>query len=143
VAQAHEATQFFDGKHNGYLRLRDPVMHRRVLRYDAKRNAVKVEDTLECLGEHEVALHWHFAEGCHVGTDGPTLHAARRGKAMRMTCGFGDGPQLYCASTAPIAGWISRSFDSKAGITTAQWRGTIRGTTTVVTEIALLEGASS
>ncbi len=143
VAQAHEATHFFDGKHNGYLRLRDPVMHRRVLRYDAQRNAVQVEDTLECLGEHEVALHWHFAEGCHLETAGPTLHAAKGGKGLRMTCHFGSGPQLYCASTAPIAGWISRSFDSKAGITTAQWRGAIRGTTTVVTEIALMEGASS
>jgi hypothetical protein len=143
VALAHDGAQLFEGKQDGYLRLRDPVLHRRVIRFDAKRNAVQVEDTLECLGEHEVALHWHFAEGCHAAADGNTLHVAKRGKGMHMTCAFGSGPQLYCASTAPIAGWISRSFDSKAGINTAKWRGTIRGTTTIVTEIALLEGASS
>lgn len=148
VALAHEATHFFEGKQDGYMRLRDPVMHRRAFRFDAKRNTVKVEDVLECLGEHEVALHWHFAEGCHAETVGRTLHVTRGNpglppRELRMACDFGTGPQLYRASMAPIAGWISRSFDSKAGITTAKWRGTIRGSCTIVTEIALLEGASS
>ncbi|WP_035372818.1 alginate lyase family protein [Pseudoduganella violaceinigra] len=143
VALAHDAAQFFEGEQDGYLRLRDPVLHRRAVRFDAQRNALKVEDTLECIGEHEVALHWHFAEGCYTEARGQTLHAARRGKGLRMDCRFGQGPQLYCASTAPIAGWISRTFDCKTGITTAIWRGTIRGTSTIVTEIALLEGASS
>jgi len=143
VALAHQGAQFFEGKQDGYMRLRDPVMHRRIVRFDSKRNAVKVEDILECFSEHEVALHWHFAEGCHAETVGQTLHIAKRDKGLDMTCHFGEGPQLYCASTAPTAGWISRSFDRKDGITTALWRGTIRGTTTIVTEIALLEGASS
>lgn len=143
VALAHDGMHFFEGKQDGYMRLRDPVMHKRSVRFDTQRNAVKVEDTLECLGEHEVALHWHFAEGCHAEAAGQTLHIANRDKGLRMTCRFGNGPQLYCASTAPIAGWISRTFDSKTGITTAVWRGTIRGTSTIVTEIALLEGASS
>jgi len=143
VMLAHEPAHFFEGKQDGYMRLRDPVMHGRSIRFDSKRNTVTVEDTLECFGEHEVALHWHFAEGCHAELLGRTLHIAKRSKGLRMSCQFGEGPQLYCASTAPIAGWISRTFDSKAGITTAVWRGTIRGTTIIVTEIALLEGASS
>jgi len=143
VALAHDETHFFEGKQDGYMRLRDPVMHRRIIRFDSKRNTVKVEDILECSGEHEVALHWHFAEGCHAETVGQALHIARRDKGLHMSCQFGNGPQLHCASTAPIAGWISRSFDSKAGIPTAAWRGTIRGTSTIVTEITLLEGASS
>lgn len=142
VALAHEATQFFEGTQDGYMRLRDPVLHRRVIRFDAQRNALKVEDILECLGEHEVALHWHFAEGCRAETDGHTLHVAARRQRLRMHCGFGPGPQLFRASTAPIAGWISRQFDSKTGCVTARWHGTIHGTTTIVTEIALWEGAS-
>ncbi len=143
VLHAYEPQQFFEGKHDGYMRLRDPVMHGRAIRFDSKRNTVIVEDTLECFGEHEVALHWHFSERCRVEIDGQTLQASSRSKGLRMSCRFGTGPQLYRASTAPIAGWISRTFDSKAGITTAVWRGTIRGSSTIVTEIALLEGASS
>jgi len=143
VALSHDATHFFEGKHDGYMRLRDPVMHRRIIRFDSKRNAVIVEDILECFGEHEVALHWHFAEGCHAETVGQALHVAKRDKGLHMSCHFGNGPQLHSASMAPIAGWISRSFDSKSGIATAAWRGTIRGTSTIVTEITLLEGASS
>ena len=140
---AYRPAQYFEGKHDGYLRLRDPVLHRRSIAFDANRNTVRVEDLLECHGEHEVALHWHFAENCRAETDGHHVHIASRRQGLRMTCHFGLGPQLFCASTAPIAGWISRSFDSKAGITTARWRGTIRGNTRIVTEIALLEGASS
>jgi len=143
VALSHDATHFFEGKHDGYMRLRDPVMHRRIIRFDSKRNAVIVEDILECFGEHEVALHWHFAEGCHAEKVGQALHIAKRDKGLHMSCHFGSGPQLRSASMAPIAGWISRSFDSKSGIATAAWRGTIRGTSTIVTEITLLEGASS
>ena len=142
VALAHDATCLFEGTQDGYQRLRDPVMHRRVIRFDAQRNAVEVEDILECLGEHEVALHWHFAEGCRAETDGHTLHVAARRQRLRMHCSFGPGPQLFRASTAPIAGWISRQFDSKTACVTARWHGTIHGTTTIVTEIALWEGAS-
>ena len=132
--------QFFEGKQDGYLRLRDPVLHRRRISFDSNRNAVRVEDILECLGEHEVALHWHFAECCQVELAGPGLQAAARGKRLLMSCSFGAGPQLLRGSTAPIAGWIARRFDSKSPTTTAAWRGTIRGTTTIVTDIALLEG---
>lgn len=142
VALAHEPTQLFEGKQDGYMRLRDPVMHRRVIRFDSKRNTLKVEDILECSGEHEVALHWHFAEGCRAETDGHTLHVAARRQRLRMHCGFGPGPQLFRASTAPIAGWISRQFDSKTGCVTARWHGTIFGTTRIETEIAIWEGAS-
>ncbi|WP_342118549.1 heparinase II/III family protein [Pseudoduganella sp. OTU4001] len=138
----HGSCQFFEGKQDGYLRLRDPVLHRRSIEYDSNRNAVLVKDILECTGEHEVALHWHFAEGCRAETDGHTLHIRARSKGLRMACSFGGAPQLFCASTAPIAGWVSRSFDSKTGSTTARWRGKIHGTTTIETEIAILEGAS-
>lgn len=143
VALAHEATQLFEGTQDGYMRLRDPVMHRRVIRFDAQRNTVKVEDILECIGEHEVALHWHFAEGCRAESDGHTVHVAARRQRLRMHCDFGPGPQLFRASTAPIAGWISRQFDSKNGCVTARWHGMIYGTTRIETEIALWEGASS
>jgi hypothetical protein len=40
----------------------------------------------------------------------------------------------------PIGGWISRKFDEKTGNTTAVWRGRIRGTTAIVTEIVLTAG---
>jgi hypothetical protein len=57
-----------------------------------------------------------------------------------MACSFGNGPELLHCSMTPIGGWISRKFDEKTGNTTAVWRGRIRGTTEIVTEIVLTAG---
>ena len=132
--------QLFEGKHDGYRRLADPVLHRRMIAFDSNRNGVVVKDILECFGEHEVALHWHFGENCQVRAEGGRLSAQAGQRGLRMACGFGNGPELLQCSMTPIAGWISRKFDEKAGITTAVWRGRIRGTTEIVTEIALTAG---
>jgi len=132
--------QLFEGKQDGYCRLSDPVLHRRMIAFDSNRNGVVVKDILECIGEHEVALHWHFGEKCQVETTPDSVLATTRTRSLNMTCSFGDGPKLLHCSTTPVAGWISRKFDEKAGITTAVWRGKIRGTTEIVTEIVLAAG---
>lgn len=131
------AVQVFAGEHDGYTRLADPVRHRREVAYDTTCHRIVIKDILQCRLEHQVALHWHFAEACQVTADGPQLLAqgARHGLAMR--CTFGAGVRLLRASEAPPAGWISRTFDSKTPITTAVWQGAIHGTTEIVTEMDL------
>ncbi|SFL84418.1 heparinase II/III family protein [Rugamonas rubra] len=126
--------QLFDGQHDGYCRLSDPLTHRRQVEFDTQKNRVVVKDILQCRGEHEVALHWHFAEGCQVGLDGARVRARGRRLGLTLACAFGAGAQLLRASETPIGGWISRKFDEKSPITTAVWRGSINGTTEIVTE---------
>ncbi len=129
--------QQFEGEHDGYRRMADPVLHRRIIRFDANCNAVVVKDILECRGDHDIALHWHFGENCRVEADGEDLVASGRHSGLRMRCTFGDRPELLRCSEAPISGWISRRFDEKAAITTAVWRGRIGGTTEIETRITL------
>lgn len=129
--------QQFEGGHDGYCRMTDPVSHRRKLQFDANHNALVVKDILECRGDHDIALHWHFAENCRVDASGTEIVASGRSSRLRMNCAFGDGPQLLRCSEAPISGWISRRFDEKTAITTAVWRGRIRGTTEIETRITL------
>lgn len=131
--------QVFEGEQDGYRRLADPVLHRRKLQFDANCNALVVKDILECRGEHDIALHWHFAESCQVETEGADVVVNSQHSGLRMQCLFGDmsKPELLRCSEAPIGGWISRRFDEKAAITTAVWRGRIRGTTTIETRITL------
>jgi uncharacterized heparinase superfamily protein len=141
---AHRADgkhQLFEGTQDGYRRLEDAVLHRRIVAFDSNRNGVVVKDILECTGDHEVAVQWHFAEKCSVQAEGRSVWVRAKSKGLRMSCSFGNGPALLHCSMSPLAGWISRKFDEKAGITTAVWRGRISGTTEIVTEIVLLAGS--
>ncbi|WP_338758419.1 alginate lyase family protein [Massilia sp. METH4] len=134
---ASGAVQQFEGEHDGYRRLQDPVLHRRKIHFDATCNAIVVKDILECRGDHDIALHWHFAEGCRVETTGTELVVNARSKALRMQCTLPGAAELLRCSEAPIGGWISRTFDEKAAITTAVWRGKIHGKTEIETRITL------
>ena len=131
---AGAAIQVFEGEHDGYRRLADPLLHRRRIEFDANRKRLVVKDILQCAGTHDIALYWHFAEGCAVAVDGSGLRADARRAGLQLSCSHGE-LALLRASEAPIAGWISRRFDEKNPITTAIWRVAITGTTEIVTHI--------
>ena len=144
VAHAPEGgVQVFEGEHDGYRRLADPVLHRRKVEFDSNRQCVVVKDILECRGEHDVALHWHFGETCQVEGAGSALVVTGQRSRLQMHCEFGGGPELLRCSEAPIGGWISRRFDEKAGITTAVWRGRINGTTEIITRLEIQMAAET
>ena len=135
--------QVFEGEHDGYGRLADPVLHRRRVEFDTNKRVIVVKDILQCRGEHQLALHWHFAEGCQVDAgDGGTVLARGARHALELRCGFGEAGLLR-GSEQPIAGWISRTFDAKAPITTARWQGRVLGTTEIVTELRIRATAGS
>ena len=56
----------FEGWHDGYARLEDPVKHRRLIELDKRARRFLIEDTLEMAGEHDVELFFHCAEDCEV-----------------------------------------------------------------------------
>ena len=64
--------QRFVGEHDGYQRLADPVIHRREIVFDARRQLIEVTDMLRCDGEHRARRAWHFAEDCQVERAGAT-----------------------------------------------------------------------
>ena len=141
----HEAAlqlQYFEGEHDGYCRLADPVRHRRRIDFDAERGLIVVKDILQCRERHAVALHWHFAEGCQVSNSVEGLLAQGRHHALALRCNWGEGAALLCASDNPIGGWVSRRFDEKTPTTTARCAGEIQGETVIVTELQIRPMAS-
>ena len=64
--EAGTERQRFVGEHYGYQRLEDPVVHRREIVCDARRQLIDVIDMLRCDGEHRARRAWHFAEDCQV-----------------------------------------------------------------------------
>jgi hypothetical protein len=129
--------QRFMGEHYGYQRLEDPVVHRREIVFDPRRQIIEVWDTLRCEGDHRVRRSWHFAEDCQVEhvdagmrvTSGLTqLFFEPREELERMQLHRGGGPEQ--------GGWISRSFGRKEPCFTAHWYSRVTGVTVLRTRIS-------
>jgi hypothetical protein len=127
----------FEGWHDGYLRLPDPVKHRRLIELDKRAHRIVVEDTLEMAEDHEVELFFHCHEESRVGAvDGGFV--VRRGEAsLRITLPGTQGAriELLSGSLAPMSGWVSRAFDCRKPAPTIAWRARLTGRSVLRTEI--------
>ena len=130
-------TDSFEGWHDGYLRLPDPVKHRRLIELDKPGRRIVVQDTLEMAEDHEVELFFHCHEESRVlAVDGGFV--VRRGDAsLRITLPRTPRARidLLTGSLAPMAGWVSRAFDSRQPAPTIAWRARVTGRSVLRTEI--------
>jgi heparinase II/III-like protein len=130
---------WFEGWHDGYLRLPDPVMHRRRIVLDKAARRVVIEDTLRMAGEHDIELFFHCSERCRVDPlpDGYTLNQEGRALSLRLPQTEAASSQIFCGSIAPILGWVSRRFDDKLPAPTVAWRARLVGGIVLRSEIAV------
>jgi len=114
------------GSHDGYRRLREPVTHRREWRYDIESRYLRVTDTLEGKGQHQVEMFWHFAEDCIVSLQAGMLqtHVDDR-VGLQISCPEGLEVRLIRGDEHLPLGWISRSFDNKVPCTTLMVSGRV------------------
>jgi hypothetical protein len=133
----------FEGVHDGYLRLDDPVRHRRRIEFDKRNTRIEVRDTLECREEHFVELHWHLAEGCVARVSGHAVELDCANLRLRVECPRELGvPEVVVGLDDPPLGWISRSLDEKTPSPTIVCRGRISGGANLVTSITIAIGAT-
>lgn len=125
----------FVGAHDGYTRLRDPVIHRREIFLYKKNKKVVVIDTFECKGFHEVEQYWHFSEKCKVDVEGSLVIAADDRVSVRMRLDNDVEVNAHSGNSSTRAGWLSRRFYVKIPTTTVFSRKKIQGRATLVTEI--------
>jgi hypothetical protein len=127
------------GEHDGYAHGPAPVVHRRRLDVNAANGILRVEDTLESGGSHDVEAFFHLAEDCDVRRMGPHCFFVRTGDVQ---VALELDPQLAVEAirggTDPIAGWVSRGYHRKAAATTligrmrAEGRSILRHVITIV-----------
>ena len=124
--------------HDGYLRLSDPVLHRRRLVLQKARRQILVEDTFECRGAHVVELGWHFSEQCRVHLCGNGAIVNRDSVRLHIGMSHAEaGPVLVRGQASPPLGWVSHRFDEKTASPTLVWNKTIAGTQTFITRLAI------
>lgn len=127
----------FEGWHDGYRRLPDPVLHQRRIVLDKTARRILIEDRLQMTDEHEIELFFHCSEDCRVEplADGYRLINGSRQIVLRLPRANNASHPLARGSTAPILGWISRRFDEKQPTTTLRWSSRLRGNTVLYSQI--------
>jgi hypothetical protein len=132
--EAGDELQRFLGEHYGYQRLEDPVVHRREVVFDARRQLIEITDMLRCEGEHRVRRSWHFAEDCQVEQAGHGLKVSSGTTQIVFEPGEEhESVQVYRGGSAEQGGWISRGFGRKQTSVTVHWHSRISGVTTLRT----------
>jgi hypothetical protein len=130
---------WIEAEHDGYLRLLDPVTHRRTVCFDRLTGSVCIEDNLACSGRHAVELFFHMHEQASV-------LCVREGEAKvdwrrrRIVFSSPDGNahwEIVRGSDDPILGWRSRRFNEKEPIPTLRVRLEINGPSTFRTHLRL------
>jgi Heparinase II/III-like protein/Heparinase II/III N-terminus len=129
----------FEGWHDGYMRLDDPVKHRRLIELDKKARRVLIEDRLEMADEHEVELLFHCSERCSLKAAPGGYTIRQEGSALRLTLPEHENASttVYSGSVAPIFGWVSRAYDSRRPAPTVVWRARLSGSIVLRTEIGV------
>lgn len=122
-------------EHDGYMRLSDPVLHRRELELGSGRPQLRVTDHLQCRGVHELEMFWHFAEDCRVEASNHVITARRGRVKLQMTLPETTKVELVRGREEPPLGWISRSFDARTPCCTVRASRLIRGSVHLVTLI--------
>ncbi len=105
-------------EHCGYLRLPEPVTHRRTITFDKGKRSWLVEDEFFGIGKHDFAVRFHFDEGIQVSVlDDWSV----------MACHLVSGTKLYLRSLdieRPLLErqFTSRDYGSKVSSITVCWK---------------------
>ena len=128
----------FVGVHDGYRRLKDPVLHRREIAFNKLESSITVSDHLACQSVHDIEIFWHFSELCEVTVIGSEVIARNGAAVVCMSMLTGQLlPRLERGNDNPPLGWVSRSFDEKIPANTVVWSGTINGSVSVQTAMKI------
>ena len=130
----------FEGWHDGYMRLEDPVKHRRLIQLHKKARRVVIEDTLEMDDEHDVEVFLHCGEQCRVECLPEAYLLSARAASIKILMPQFENATHFVqrASVAPIAGWISPAFDRREPTSTIVWRARLSGFSRLRTEVIVL-----
>jgi Heparinase II/III-like protein/Heparinase II/III N-terminus len=100
-------------EHDGYRRLKDPVVHRREIVCEHAARLIRVTDQLHCAAAHRAEIFWHFAEDCGVKLEADTATITCHGIELLLRWPAPLTARLLRGSADPPQGWISHRFDEK------------------------------
>ncbi|MCM8611630.1 alginate lyase family protein [Accumulibacter sp.] len=134
-----EGCDHFLGSHDGYMRLGDPVLHRRTIDFDKTARVLTVIDEVSCQAVHEVELFWHFAPGCSVSLSAKQVLASHGAQRLLMDfSGDESVADLVQGDDSAPLGWYSEAFDSKVPCVVIRQRAHVEGAAKFVSMISII-----
>lgn len=126
-----------EAEHDGYVRLPDPVTHRRTVCFDRATGNVSIEDDFRCTGRHEVELFFHMHEEAVVlcVRDGEAQMDWRGRHIVFSSPDCNACWEIIRGSDNPKLGWRSRRFNQKQPTGTLRIQAEIDGPTTIRTHL--------
>jgi len=136
-AEFSDAVETLSAWHEGYLRLADPVLHRRRLILDKRVRSLTIEDRLEMSGEHDVELFLHCAPECDVepAAGGFAIRRAPWTLWVQLPSQPPGAARIYRGSTQPLCGWVSRHYGEREPTSTIVWRARLAGRSRLSTRL--------
>ncbi|WP_164716602.1 alginate lyase family protein [Paenibacillus whitsoniae] len=135
-----EDYDFIDASHQGYMRLEDPVLHRRWLLLSKKSSAIIIVDWLEAKGTH------HYEQRFQLPTSAAVQHCEERSpsEGLQSVIAYPSNLHLHMYwqtsgdQPAPFTvdceqGWVSEIYGIKAETSTLVGKGTFTGARGIVT----------
>lgn len=123
------------GRHDGYLRLRDPVSHVRAVVALAD-GPILIVDRLEARQRHRFVQTWplHPMLEARLATE-TVVHATRQGLPRLLLAFAASVPghaELIRGSDRPLGGWWSPRLESRVPAWHCSWRTEVEGPVTLV-----------
>jgi len=124
-------------EHDGYIRLKDPVLHQRKIFFDKKKHFFRIIDKIESQKEHLIEQFFHFSEECELRKlDHAGWLITNGNKSLIIRVDSKSQTRIYKGSIEPILGWNSNNFDIKNEIYTMlniiNWKGSCELETLII-----------
>lgn len=104
LVRGDDETLEYRGRHHGYARLRDPIVHERAFRLLRSDGSLVITDLLEGRGTHALRWHFHFAPGVAIQMAAPDmLDISAYHSRLQMMLPPGLAPSI-------ASGWYSPSY---------------------------------
>ena len=98
-----------DAEHNGYARLKNPVVHRRLIYFNKEEEYLVIKDMLTGEGHHKLDLYFHFASMELKERDGLVIETDNKDGANIMIIPLEtEGVKMEIEK-----GWVSYGYGSK------------------------------
>jgi hypothetical protein len=124
-------------QHSAYERLRDPVTHRRSIRFDKRSFEITIEDSFLCQGQHDVEIFFHLhAEATLTNNGCHGVNVLWRRNQIAFSNRSADC-HVFHGHENPILGWCSTAFNKKKAALTLRFSRSISGDTTLISTIQI------
>lgn len=111
-ASVDDGGQYVAATHDGYSRLRGPVIHKRVIGFSAD-GLLLIKDSFSGKELHDFELNFHLHPDCRLESNGDYLLIKRDSTEVSVMLLGEKEFHTVCGETTPLLGWYSPAYGIK------------------------------